>query len=400
MKRLQHLEISNLSVSDDDLKQLEQLSKLKVLYIHSDKMSGTGLASLNKLKNLTEIRIGSDSFEFVRLNDMPKLAMANFIGGDFRDIVVKNCPALDNLSIKVRSHRGKKPPSLHLENLPKLEHLSFQVVSALTLKQLGALTYLQLNGHKLDTLKIDGLPRVTDIGIYGATLPSDAFHQMSELPALDHVDLNRITFRVGSDGVRGLRADDLTALNRHKKITSLAIRGKLIDPTVVAGIKNFPNLTDLVFSGCGIRDDHLRLIRVSSQLRTLALNSNPINGESLKDLSLDKLERLSLSDCRLSDKGMENIGRISTLVFLDISQAKVKSEQLRHLSHLFKLQSIFLRYNEINDEGLNHIICLPELKWYRIDLRGTKVSREKRRQLNGPPTMMTQPTPPAFQPIR
>lgn len=88
-------------------------------------------------------------------------------------------------------------------------------------------------------------------------------------------------------------------------------------------------------------------------------------------LSLPRLRDLRLgSSPAITDDGLKNIGRLSRLESLDLSDTGITDDGLAHLSHSGRLSYLFLVRCGIDGSGLRHLRHLPlkhlNLNWTRL----------------------------------
>ena len=125
----------------------------------------------------------------------------------------------------------------------------------------------------------------------------------------------------------------------------------------------------------GIIDEGLPPLGAMTRLRLLSLWCHRITGSCLKPLRGSRsLEELEFYGSPLSTAGFENIGAITNLKSLYLTQVDVSDRNLSDLRHLTGLTSLFLANNRsrITDAGLVHLSAMTQLE--RLDLTGCKIT--------------------------
>jgi hypothetical protein len=119
-----------------------------------------------------------------------------------------------------------------------------------------------------------------------------------------------------------------------------------------------------------------------TQLQKLDLSDTKITEAGLKHISgLTKLERLDLPHIPLGDAGLAHLQGLSQLQALDLRGARVTDSGLRHLRGLLQLQTLDLSDTQITDDGLVHLGGLTQLA--DLDLTGTRITDDGLKHLGG-----------------
>ena len=103
-----------------------------------------------------------------------------------------------------------------------------------------------------------------------------------------------------------------------------------------------------------------------------------------------KLRELFMEGTRITDAGLEDVGRLSQLQCLDLATTRVNDAGLARLTGLRKLTELNLRETRVTDAGVAHLAGLTSLE--SLDLSGTKVSDNGMVYLKG--LSRLQPRPP------
>ncbi len=89
--------------------------------------------------------------------------------------------------------------------------------------------------------------------------------------------------------------------------------------------------------------------------------------------------RLSLGHTRVTDEGVQALGDLSELAWLDLSSTQITDAALSTLSKLDRLKTVWLAGTNVTDASIPDLVKLTQLQ--ELDLRGTHVSPAGRRRL-------------------
>ena len=97
------------------------------------------------------------------------------------------------------------------------------------------------------------------------------------------------------------------------------------------------------------------------------------------------LEGLCLAYGDIDDASLENLKSVTSLGWLDLSEAPISDRGLKHLGHLKDLSQLFLAGTAVADEGITQLLSLTELQ--ELDLSGTRVTHKAMETLKGLPQL-------------
>jgi internalin A len=87
---------------------------------------------------------------------------------------------------------------------------------------------------------------------------------------------------------------------------------------------------------------------------------------------LTRLQRLRLSQTRLDDAGLAHLTGLTRLSELDLGSTRVTDAGVAHLKRLTNLSQLYLYSTQVSDTGLSHMEGLTKLS--ELDLLGTNVT--------------------------
>jgi Leucine-rich repeat (LRR) protein len=296
----------------------------------------------------------------------------------------------------------------HLAGLTKLQWLAVgasdpngpNTVGDGCLKHLIRLTglrslYLYGGGFSGTGLRqLGGMAGLRTLGIgeapYGIRAPiTDAgWEALGDLKELDSLELDRIW--IGDAGMKSL--GKLTKLRKLRLKRSPPVAP---DPGITdRGLAHLEGLSQLEalelqfvdVKAAGLQHlrhlSHLRTIKIDydgpdaglahlqglAKLETLMLGGTQIDGSGLKHLAACRnLHTLEVPSERLTDSGMEQIGRLTSLEVLYLTSARgwpwsasTTDASLRHLAGLTRLRALWLP--EVGDAGIVHFRGLKNLE--------------------------------------
>ena len=113
--------------------------------------------------------------------------------------------------------------------------------------------------------------------------------------------------------------------------------------------------------------------RTFPNLEVLAVSGNQVTGTGLEHVKgLKSLRVLNLSKCAVTDDGLANLEKMTTLGVLALNGSKVTNAGLVHLKSLPDLRVLNLIDCAVDDQGLEHLYGLEELRMLYVG--GTKVT--------------------------
>lgn len=287
-----------------------------------------------------------------------------------------NCPKLTTLCCVRQDSRQDRRPDIHLENLPLLSNLEYPPASAMTFKQLDAISHVMISPTELKKFTLAEMPLLERIHINNVTLPSKAFENLPLLPKLERIHITNSRQRNENGEVVPLPGEAIAALGKQPAMKRLSFRQQFTVNDALPELKEFSSLTHIRIEHCNVTDEAVRQLPIAKQLTAFMVIDGEMTGTSLKVFVGGKLETLCLQDCQLNEEGMQYFSRLPQLDQVNLSQSTIENKHLRHLTHLYKLKYLCLAHTEIGDEGMRHVACLPNLNYASYDLFATKVSEE------------------------
>jgi hypothetical protein len=176
-----------------------------------------------------------------------------------------------------------------------------------------------------------------------------------------------------------IRDDDLTNLKNLTGLKSLFLSRTGITGAAFAHLRGLPALAELRVEGTQVTDDSLTELHSLPALATFRAYATSIGDEGAAHLRDLKLTTLALGKSRLTDRGLESLAQISSLISLDVNQLPVTDLGLSHVARLPNLRSLNLDNTQVTDAGLSELKSLPKLTV--LFVAGTRLTDQGLEQL-------------------
>ena len=139
-------------------------------------------------------------------------------------------------------------------------------------------------------------------------------------------------------------------------------------------------------TGSLIHGRGLQYLVKNDKLYRLELFHCPLSDDELQPLrDLTHLMVLNVWGTDFGDRGMTYAGHLAGLQNLCLDETRVTDEGLKQLAHLPRLAMLKLRGDRITDVGVERIAALSQLRW--LDLRETQVTDASIPTLSGLTTL-------------
>jgi hypothetical protein len=144
--------------------------------------------------------------------------------------------------------------------------------------------------------------------------------------------------------------------------TQIKWAGRSLEDEHLVQLEEMRDLQELDLRICKISDKDLKHLRRLTKLRTLWIGGNDISDDGLRQLKdLRNLEALRLNSTKISDNGLTHLSGLSKLRELDLSYTKVTSDGLIKLKELSSLEGIYLTDTLVSDSGMQHLAEMKNL---------------------------------------
>jgi len=281
------------SVTDEDIRRFQGLSKLRFLTLSGKGISDAGIVHLKKIPSLFQLRlVGTRITDAAteHLRQMPKLTRLALEDNNLIDEALRTIPRVETLVLRESgiTDRGVA----HLRGMTDLEGLLLLSETGITsasvdhLKKLQGLRHLnvvqtQIGAEAVDQLR-DALPRCRIVS--GPT--GDPDYQLAEwvLQAGGKVSAKGGTFvereidaleetwrnapfwitRISLSGIKNVSDSDLSRLSGVTALTHFDARGTDLSDQAVAHLTRLPMLTFVDLTDTNVSDEAVEALRRAS----------------------------------------------------------------------------------------------------------------------------------------
>lgn len=395
LPRIRKLAIWNTKLGNETLKSVAKLRDLEVLDLSLTKMTPAGINLLNgspKLKRLLHDWVFDDA-GIEGIASLPSVEMHTIRANDLSDASFE----------RIQQH-------IHVENLivrrPTGDQwasylLNHPTICALQVYQ-GKMSDSQLRklllSNRLDSLHLEDVPvgdaalfprldemQMTRFTVFGTKIsaqaildnlgPSSQFVSVAVDPFQPVVKVSLTGASYGPDcyWIGSFDPADLQHLDNCGEIKQLAITGlRLPNPRLDFG--DDPEARRKYDLCCKVDDDDMKMIAQMRGLESLRITgTDRLSVEGLRPIDqLTSLTTLELRSTKLTDEHLKTIGKLKTLEQLDLTGNRITSAGIRKLAGLTKLTHLNLTdCHEVDDEAMAWLIPLKNLKY--LDVSGTKI---------------------------
>ena len=205
----------------------------------------------------------------------------------------------------------------------------------------------------------------------------DFFYPVSEVRLPADVDPNRLMPLVAEfQGVRTIYLPsaplDSRSVDLLKRLPALRVVGwDETNPPSVPALKMVTQLNQvatLELRGSRLVDDeHMKLVVTMSNIRELNIERSGVTNAGLADLAaLPRLERLYVSEARLSADGLGVLATFPSLKQLGIGGLHISDDSLQSLQQLPFLEVLSLEEMRIGEAGARHLGKLQSLRHLQL----------------------------------
>jgi hypothetical protein len=179
-----------------------------------------------------------------------------------------------------------------------------------------------------------------------------------------------------SDKGPSISDTDLRQLIHHPRLKSLLLpKSPLITNDGLHSVSQLTDLEGLVLDNLPqTTDAALESLARLNKLQNFVATRMPWNGSGFARFPNKSLEWLNLSDCAITNEGLLEISRITSLRTLELQRTQISDPGLVHLASLANLETLDLWGNNVTDAGIQHLVRLSNLK--RLILMDTTVTKD------------------------
>jgi hypothetical protein len=150
-------------------------------------------------------------------------------------------------------------------------------------------------------------------------------------------------------------------ITKRDEVTELVIRNKKVTPELLDHVALLPNCKVVGISNTQLTDEAIAHLGRAEQIEELTFQAVPITDDAVKSLGNLKLKKLMLRKTKITDAGLDAVGRMKSLEKLGLGATAITDDGLNALRELSNLRFLDLSYTDISDRGLLHVAKLPKL---------------------------------------
>lgn len=300
-------------ITDEGLRHLRGLKNLKTLYLYRTRLRGPGLKYIAELPHLQTLVLVDSHID------------------DSAMIFFKHMQELSTLHLGNTQITDASLPEIAKSRSIKLLTLDNTEISDVGLKALEQLSILE----HLDVARTNvSLAGVTD---FRKVLPRCNVSVSFEL---GKIPTEQPLF---ADGYQA------TAVEINSKFKELKIDGEVTDDRTRTGK---PIVRFQLFSSTLSDNAVLSLMKLMPEVERLRL-CRALNGdEFLKQLDAPKLDTLSILGTRITDEGLQELGKLKNLRNLELEEIKITDRGLNYLNQLTQLRRLNVRKTNVSVDGV------------------------------------------------
>lgn len=378
---LRLLYIDDTPITDLGAERLRNLRKLRNLTIFSSVIDDDGLASLEDLHELDQLRLGGQELTSAMLEHVkaPNLKSISLSGQGFDDRVVPYLHEMDKLEDLHLRHTQLTDAGLadlnslkHLVSLD-LEQCSLTGKGLLKLSDLKDLKLLELEGNPIEDPSLSALknfPELESLDLTMTHATSESLVNLKFVPKLRELSLGGVP----------LTDDALAHLEPLVNLEILRLPSTGIKGSGLPHLKHLPKLKHLELQVNPISDARATVLGEMPGLQDLNLEGTPVADATLAALAkLPNLESLLVPSTQITDRGVESLSTATKLRELNVSNPRITDAVVTSLLALQELRVLALNTSLVTDDGAQRLAALPNLRTLYIG--ATHTSRDTVRRI-------------------
>ncbi len=120
--------------------------------------------------------------------------------------------------------------------------------------------------------------------------------------------------------------------------------------------------SQLKLTGCNLKDEDLKSLKGHTEIETLDLETNALDGTGLAVLeTLPKLYKLNVSDNPLSDQGVRTISHLDHVKNIELKHIKLSNNAMRSLGQMKYVNKLEFDHSAIGGRSLRFLCSMPNL---------------------------------------
>ncbi len=326
LKELRYVEFPQ-SLKDDDLRNLQNLTKLRNLRLGNVTDDGVAYAArLTSVRSLDFSRSKVTDRTLLILSNFSKLKELNLCGTQITDLGLTHIGKLNRLQMINLSNTEVTDIGLaSISNLTNLKSIDlencirFQDAGLVCLRLLSSLRWLNLNNSRLGDAGLThlrGLKTIRALRL-GSTLITDlGAEHLSDLVGLEVLDLS----------CTDITSKGAEFLSELIQLHELNLEGTLIDDHAIPSLRKLTRLRHLNLNGTQVTAKVLPLLATLPLLEHLSMIGTQVRYLDLVALKeMPNLSRVAISDVGVTEEEMDMV--INAMPYCEIDVINIPSTQ-------------------------------------------------------------------------
>jgi len=382
LRDLADLTITGLTITNAGAANLAKIGSLRRLTLDKTSITDAGLDCLSNLRQLEELNLGSSRITAAGMTAfarIPRLTSLRLAKSPLSNDAVAAINSLTHLKQLTLSDCGINRLELHdLDELSSLDFSSDDPI--VSLDNLPALEVLAINGtvggQRLAPIRLAGVPTLRFVFLQGLRIDGPAWKQLLALERLESLYVSDVRFSaLGTDLCWPPRLRELCVSGTDLNQLTIAEMLSLEELKVAANsdlgkatFRNLPALRKLAME----YDDKLANVRLegATNLREFSVDMGAPKADFAGLSDCKAVEKVILSRMPVAPSTVADIGTLTNLRSLELSDAQLTDADLAKLAPLAGLRELEISGNNCTDAGLKYLDGMTQLAGANLGNQG------------------------------
>ena len=230
------------------------------------------------------------------------------------------------------------------------------------------------------------------VTLLGLALSHLGFFAHADLPALTHSPVEQVEQLGGRAFLKKGKVSEIILIDKDvpsgffsqlgdlSELTDLSLENCRIEPDNIVAISNLPKLEWLNLYRTPLGEQEVNLLSKSSNIVLLPLGKVGVTNRGLENLcKMSQLTYLGLRGNPITDAGARHLSKLKNIEGIYLGETQVTDRTIAEIAHLSRLQKLWLHDLPITDEAVSHIAMLKQLR--EVHIYATNISAQGARTL-------------------